>query len=363
MTYDDNLFELPSTSQLPPGATSDGSTWINVDTADLSFDRQYSSQTFHADVSLSRNNYTSLHYLDYNAVSYTARWQWQLGNRLSGTVGVDREQFLGSYSDFQNYTIPNLQTHTAQTFKLDWDASGPWHVVAGILHAQESSPAAFTQIGTFSQTDGQFGMSYVSQLGSSVTLQARDSLGTFSRALDYVDMLDTGYKQREAEVLTHLIVGAWTTADARIGYVDRRYDTFGQRDYQGWVGQLQLNWQPSAHTLLTLVGSRDLVSFEAPDSSYYWLNAVNVGPAWDITSKIRLDGSVGLSWRTFEGAIGAGPDVGRSDLIGNARLGMTYKPTLNSSISLYATVSQRRSTLAEFGYHDKTVGMEATLQF
>src|ERR1700731_282568 len=65
MTHDDNLFLLPNPSQVPAGAPGSGSTWIQTETADFSFDRQYSSQIFHADVSVNRNTYDSLHYLDY----------------------------------------------------------------------------------------------------------------------------------------------------------------------------------------------------------------------------------------------------------------------------------------------------------
>lgn len=363
MTYDDNLFELPNTSQLPAGLTSNGATWIYTGTVGLSFDRQYSSQIFHADVSLTRNEFSSLHYLDYNAVNYTGGWQWQLGSNLTGTLGVDQEQFLGSYSDYQYYTTSNVRTHMGQTFTLDWDASGPWHVVGGILHAKVVSPVVFSQVGSFSQTDFQFGAGYVSQLGSSAMLRVRQSIGSFSGALDYVNLLNSPYTQREAEAVTHWVAGGWTTVDARIAYVDRLYDDFGQRDYQGWVGSLQLNWQPSANTILKLLASRDLVSFQAADSSFYWLSQVSVGPQWNITSKLQLEGSVGLSWRTFEGPIGSGPDVGRSDRLGSARLSLTYKPTPGSSISLTGTVSQRRSNLAEFGYNENTVAMEATLQF
>ena len=364
MTHDDNLFLLPNPSVAPPGSSGDGSTWMQTETADFMFDHRYSAQIFHADVSVNRYTFDSLHYLDYNAVNYDAQWQWQLSDHLGGTLSVDHERFLDSYDDFHDYNTPNLSSHTAQTFKFDWDASGPWHLVGGLLHANVSSPTAFTEVGTFGQTDVQLGLSYVSPLGNSITFQLRDSVGTFDRALDPVDVLDNGYKQREAETLTHMMLGGWTSLDTRVGYVDRRYDNFAQRDYQGWVGRLQLNWQPSAHTSLNLAASRNLVSFESNDSSYYWVEQLSVGSAWDITSKIRLAGSANISWRTFDGAIENTGDSGaRSDHILGARLELDYKPTPKSSISLYVSSSQQNANMEDTAYKDRTFGITATLRF
>jgi exopolysaccharide biosynthesis operon protein EpsL len=364
MTHDDNLFSLPNPSVIPPGAPHTGSTWMETETAELSFDRIYGLQTVHADVNANHYTFNSLHYLDYTAVNYDALWQWQLSNRLSGSLGADREKILDSYNDFHQYGTPNLSIHTGETFKFDWDVVGPWHMVGGVVHARVSSPSSFTQIGTFTQTDFQLGAGYLSGLGNSVTFQVRDSIGSFSRELDTVDVLDNGYRQHEAEILTHWNVGAWTTVDTRIGYVERSYDHFSERDYRGWVGQVELNWQTSAHTSLKAVASRNVVAFQSADSSYYWLERVTVGPTWNVTSKLKVSATGSVSWRTFEGELGTNSTAGsRSDRIYGARLALDYKPTRYSSIGVFASWSQQNANVIETAYRDRTFGVTASLTF
>jgi exopolysaccharide biosynthesis operon protein EpsL len=361
MKYDDNLFLLPNPA--PAGGNSDSSTWLQTESAGFSFDHQYSGQVVHADATVINNRFDSFHYLDYNAVNYNGEWQWQLGSRLTGSITVDHEEYLDSYEDVRDYNTSNLVRHTGQAFKFDWDASGPWHIVGGILHAQNTNPSAFTQVGTFSQVDSQLGVSYVSALGNSVTLQLRDSDGRFDREPDYSSMLDNTYKQREAEVLTRMNVGGWTTLSTRVGYVDRRYPNFGERDYEGWVGRVEMAWQPSARTTLKLVASRDIVDYEQSDSSYYWLNELSLSPAWDITPKMRLEGRVGIGWGSFAGAVGPTPNGLRSDRVADASARFQYKPTAYSVIGVSASVSHRRSNFTGYGYQDKTVGVDATLTF
>ena len=364
MTHDDNLFLLPDPSVIPPGAPHTGSTWMETETADLSFDRIYGVQAVHADVSANHYSFNSLHYLDFNAVNYNAQWQWQLGTRLSGTISADREKTLQSYDNFHDYSTPNLNIHTGETFTFDWDAAGPWHVVGGVIHAKISSPSQFTQVGTFSQTDFQWGARYLSAAGNSVTFQVRNSIGTFSRDLDVADVLDNGYRQREAEVLSHWNVGAWTAVDTRIGYVDRSYDHFGQRDYQGWVGQVALNWQTSARTSLNATASRNVVAFQAGDTSYYWLEQLSVGPTWNVTSKVKLSATGNVSWRTFDGGLpGSATLEPRSDRVFGARLELDYQPTRRSSVSVFAALSQQNGNPVETAYKDRTFGITASYTF
>ena len=361
MKYDDNLFLLPNPA--PPGGVSDSSTWMQTESAGFSFDHQYSGQVVHADASVTNNRFDSFHYLDYNAVNYNGVWQWQLGSRLSGSITVDHEETLDSYEDVRDYNTPNLLRHTGQAFKFDWEAAGPWHIVGGILHAQDTNPAAFTQVGTFSQVDGQLGVSYVSALGNSVTLQLRDSDGRFDRDPDYTALLDNSYKQREAEVLTRMDIGGWTALTTRLGYVDRRYPNLGERDYEGWVGRVEMTWQPSAQTTLKLAASRDLVDYEESDSSYFWLNELSLSPVWNITPQLQLQGSVGIGWSSFAGAVEPTPYGTRSDRIANASARLQYKPTAYSVIGVSASISQRRSSYTGYGYQDKTIGVDATLTF
>jgi exopolysaccharide biosynthesis operon protein EpsL len=357
MKHDDNLFLLPNPGQAPT------STWMETASTAFSFDHLYSSQLVHLDASISNNRFYSFHYLDYNAVTYNGEWQWQLGNQLSGSITADREEYLDSYEEFQDYNTPNIVRHTGQAFKFDWNAAGPWHLVGGILHSQNDRPAAFTQVGTFSQIDGQLGVRYVTALGNSVTLQLRNSDGHFDREPDYSTLLDNAYTQHEAEVITRMNIGGWTALATRVGYVIRRYSNFGERDYQGWVGRVEVNWQPSARTVLNLAASRDLVDYEESDSSYYWLNELRLKPSWDMTAKLRLEGSVGIGWRSYQGAVGPIPNGSRSDRVGDVFARLRYKPTRGFVVGVSAGVSKRRSSFTGYNYQDKTVAVDATLTF
>lgn len=364
MTHDDNLFLLPNPSVVPTGAPGTGSTWIQTDTADFSFDHTYSRQVIHADVSLNRYTFDSLHYLDYDAVNYDASWQWQVTDRFSGTAMVDHEKFLDSYDDFQDYSIPNLSTHTGQTLKFDWNAVGPWHVVGGVVHANVTNPSADTAAGSFQQTDVQLGGAYLSQRGNSVTIQARDSIGTFDRDIDTAGLLDNRYKQREIEMLTHAQLGAWATLDTRIGYVDRSYDHFSQRDYRGLVGRAELDWQTSAYTIVKLTAARNAVDYQSDQVSYYWLDEISLGPTWNITGKLQLAATGNVSWRTFDGAITDVSTAGaKTDRVFGGRVALTYKPTRLTSIALFANLAQQNTNLAEAAYKDNTFGISVSWRF
>lgn len=141
--------------------------------------------------------------------------------------------------------------------------------------------------------------------------------------------------------------GAKTTVSGYIGYLQRRHNSAGGRDFDGVIGRLALNHQLSAKLGLTLTGERQLYEETYADQIYSVSESIGLGAVYQVTQKIKINLSDRLIWKSFKDLPGSGV-AKRSDLQQELKAGIGWTPINRLSVDIgyiYLTRSSDDSTL------------------
>jgi exopolysaccharide biosynthesis operon protein EpsL len=365
--HEDNLFRLPSGSAPPNpggGKSSSKSDLLSTAYVGIRIDKPYSLQRFQLDVTATQYNYRDNNYLNFAAVDYRGAWLWAASPQVTGVLSADKTSELTSYANLQNTTIRNKRTTENERFLADWLISGGWHLTGGVYRLRSiGENAGSTAIGDFDQKTGELGAKYVSANNNSIAAVHRESRGDYvGRSLDAVNLLDTGYKQRENELRSILQVSGSSLLDMRLGLIDRKFENFSQRNYSGTVGALSYRWTPTGKLRFSLTGGRDLVAYQESSDSYYASNYVSLTPEWLITDKTTARLKLDIAQNNFRGAVVPVTTM-RDDQIRSTQIGLNWRPTRTINIDGYLTHEQRSSNLSVFDYRANIAGVAASLLF
>jgi exopolysaccharide biosynthesis operon protein EpsL len=363
MKYDSNLFLLPSDANAASLiGTSKKSAFVYTEDADFLFDKTYSLQHFKVEADALHQSFQGFHYLDFSTVNYNAQWDWHLSPRLTGDIGASRHEELGDYADFQQYNVRNLETSNEQHFNVDFNAFPHWHLIGGLQRFSLDNPDAFSEVGSFTENSVQAGVKYVSTPGNQVTVLVRNSVGTFDRTLDPINLLDTQYVQRQAKLIVDYRLSGHSTMQGWVGYTNRQYGTFSVRDFSGPIGGASLNWTPTDKTSVNVSFVHDLIDYEDEASSYYMTNVVRIKPTWDVTSKVRVSAALEFAYNAFRDPVVPNSTL-RSDKEWGSELRVEYRPIKSTVLAAYTHWRKRSSNVDEFRYDDNVVGISGSFTF
>ncbi|HEX6733203.1 MAG TPA: XrtB/PEP-CTERM-associated polysaccharide biosynthesis outer membrane protein EpsL [Azonexus sp.] len=363
ITYDDNLFRLSSNSAVPVAGKSSRSDYLYTAFAGVRFDKTYSLQRFQVDLTTTRYEYQEYDFLSFTAVDYRAAWLWSLTPRLTGIVYADRVELPTNFSDFTGRSRRNIQTTEVRRAMADWAAGGAWHLIGGVIQTRLDNSGGFTEVGNYVQDSVEAGVRYVTAADNSLALVQRESRGDYSgRTLGDGSLLDTGYDQSETELRGHWKITGHSSFDARIGYLDRQHEHYGQRDFSGTVGRLAYLWEPTGKLQFTLATGRDLYSYQNDASSYYVYDYVSFVPAWLISSKTTLRLKLDYGKRDFRGPVQPTVEQ-REDTVRAAQLNLLWQPQPSIDVSAHVTREERDSNIDNLSFHGNIAGLSLTLRF
>lgn len=358
-TYDSNVFRLADNRPTPAGTEDSRSDVIYRTFAGVRFDKTVSLQRFQVDATATLTRFQKHDFLNFTGVDYRATWLWSVTPALTGTLEADRTEALTSYADFAAGGNRNVQTRETQRFLADWAVTGGWHLVGGLIRAKIANTAAFNAVGSYTQETAEGGVRYVTAANNSYALVARGSRGEYETRVG--NMLPLEFDQTEAELQARWQITGHSTLDGRIGYLDRKHDTYAQRDFSGAVGALNYRWTPTGKLQFTLTAGRDLFSYQQDDSSYFVANYATLTPLWQITEKTSARLVLGVTQRDYRGAVvGNG---GREDTIRSAQVGVTWRALRSLDLDGYVTAEQRSSNGTNLNYHATIAGISAVLRF
>ena len=358
LMHDDNLFRLSSDAN--PQAllgTSQKSDTIRVTTVGLKFAKDYSLQRFELEASLIDYRYKTFDYLDFTASNYAAAWRWALTPRLKGNFTRNRTEALNSFTDYSNYRQQNIRTTTNTRFDGDFELGAAVHLIAGVAQNESTNSKIFLAEGDSTYDSADFGLRYVFRSGASVSLVRRQGSGDYTNRNQPIPtgLYDNGFDQNDTELRAVWPVTAKTRVEGRIAHTERKHDHYAQRDYDGTVGNLSLNWGITAKTSLTATLSRELVSYQTLYSSYYQADRFVIAPYWQISAKTGLRLRYDYSERDYLGAIAATSFNGRTDTIKLGAIAFEWAPYSNTLISA-ALQNEKRSSNKPGQDYDSTMG-------
>jgi exopolysaccharide biosynthesis operon protein EpsL len=367
LRHEDNLFRLPSGSSPPnagSGNSSSKSDTISTLYAGVRVDKLYSLQRFQLDVTATHYNYRNNDYLDFTAVDYRGAWLWSVSPRLTGVLSADKTSALTSYADLQNSTVKNKRTIENQRFMADWWVDGAWHLTGGgYRQRSKGNNNELSAFGDYEENTGELGVRYVAANDNSIAVVFRETDGEYlGSMLNSASLLDTHYRQSESQVRGIFHITGHSLIDGRIGFVDRNYDHFSQRNYSGAVGELTYRWTPTGKLRFGLTGGRNLVAYQELGNSYYVSNYVNLIPEWLVTEKTTIRLGLGVAQNDYRGAVAPVRSM-REDTVRSAQIGVNWRPTPTITVDGYFTHEQRSSNLPRSDYDANVAGVSASLLF
>ena len=367
LRHEDNFFRLPSSSAAPnvgAGNSSSKSDLIATTYAGIRVDKSYALQRFQLDVTATNYSYRSNDFLNFSALDYRGAWLWSLTPRLTGTLSADRTTELTSYANLLNTNVRNKRTNENQRLMADWWLTGSWHLTGGVYHQRsEGQNTQQTAEGDYDQNTGEFGIRYVSPANNSIAAVHRETRGDYlGRSLDFVNLLDTQYRQSENELRSIVQVTGHSLLDLRLGLVDRSYDHFSQRDYSGAVGELAYRWTPTGKLNIALAGGRNLVAYQEAGNSYYASKYIRLTPEWLVTDKTTIRLRLDVAQNDYRGAVRPVTTL-REDTIRTLQFGLNWRPTRTITVDGYLTHEQRSSNISGADYDANVAGVTAALLF
>jgi hypothetical protein len=167
-----------------------------------------------------------------------------------------------------------------------------------------------------------------------------------------------------------------TSIDARVGHLARHHAHFPERDFEGFVGNFNLNWAATGKTRVVAGWARDLLNFQlAPNtfvgspffqpfsSSYVAANRVFFAPVWQMTEKVALRLRYDFILRDHLGAIQFVPGGDRTDTSHSGMIAVDWQPLRALFISGALQRDHRSSDHRGFDFDSSAASVSARLNF
>jgi exopolysaccharide biosynthesis operon protein EpsL len=352
--YDDNLFLLPASVR---------SDRITTEYVGVRLDKQYAMQRLKFDYTLTKYQYQTYNYLNFDAKEYKAAWLWTLTPYLTGSLSADRSQSQYGFQDVKNNGTKNVSTRDNRNFSADWSPYGNWHMLAGLTNSRNLNSQNFQADRGYQQNSIDFGLRYAFRSGSSITLMEHDRQGVYENsALDSVHFYDNGFSEKENEAQLAWQLSGKSALNLRAAMVNREHDHFSQRDYSGLNGNVSYTWTPTGRLQLSLSAARDLASYQTINSNYTRNDTLSIAPSYVLSEKVTVRGSASITDRTFVGE-GVIPSSNRVDTSKIASINIDWTPMRSVTIGANLQRNSRSSNVSGFDFSDTTAGLSANLYF
>lgn len=362
--YDDNIFRLAGGVDPTPlvGQSSRGDQ-IETSAVGVSFKKPYSMQQLEANAERVCYRYDRYGFLNSNVNNGSVAWRWHFLPAISGNLIATTSQALAGFADYRTFNQPNLRTTTRKRFDADWQVAGGWHLVGGVEQTHYRNSQAFTQDDSTRVTAQDIGVRYLFRSGASVGVTATQSNGQYSRTVDPLQQLDSGYREHRNLVRLSWPVTGKSTLEGELGRVSRTNDNFASRDYSANVGAVKWGWTPTGKLALQMSLRRNVASWTDLTSSYYVEDTLSVAPVWQVSAKVKASLQLDRKERDFRAPVTTAPFVPRRDRQNAAQLAVEWVPMRFLTVTGYVANERRGSTVSGFDYVSKSFGATVQLTF
>jgi exopolysaccharide biosynthesis operon protein EpsL len=381
VTYDSNVFRLsPIVNPVALTGIPKRSDQIIISTFALSLNKVYAMQRFEATGSLVDNRYNNFDFLNFLGKNYTAAWHWYATPYLHGRLTSSHSESLNNFANltgFANSTNRNLRTNDNYHFEGVFEIDRAWHLIGGLDHNVAKNSKLTIQDFSNRVSSVEGGIRYTRPSGASLTYKVRSGTGEFMNRPEpiVVNLFDNRFNEMEHEVRLLWPVTAKAFIDARGGYLSREHVHFPQRDFAGFVGNVNLNWAVTSKVRVNASWARQLSnyqtaptaflgsSFQRFSSSFIATHRFTVAPVWQITEKTALRLRYDYVLSDFEGAVIPLPAGIRSDSMHSGLIALEWQPLKVVFLSAAFHRDRRRSNLGGFDFDSTAGSISAKLNF
>ena len=363
-SYDSNFFRLQNDqAALDRLGTTDRAASYTILSAGANINWQVSRQRIKAKAEVNRTRFDRYTALDFDGRDTLLQWDWLVGSRLSGDVGVRENVAQGSFVNIQQ-PVNNLITQRQAFAHGAIQIGAPWKLKFGAQKIDASNSLASFQTQNSNVETYNAGLQYQTRAGSVVEFISEMSNGRYpNRQIVGLSPVDNTYKQWDNGVAALWQPTGKTTLKGRLNYTSRSYNDVPQRDFSGITGLMSANWQVTEKTGLGLFLYRNVGVIENTTASYSVNRGVALTAAWKATAKVALNLSLQQDRIAYTGDPGfvLATTPARQDKLNSVLLGANYQVLRNTALglSLQRGVNQSNQALASYSYNSIMVNVRS----
>ncbi|WP_426208230.1 XrtB/PEP-CTERM-associated polysaccharide biosynthesis outer membrane protein EpsL [Massilia sp. TWP1-3-3] len=360
--HDDNLFRIPGDR---PAFDNQRSDWARYLIGGLLFDKAYGRQKVYLQGKVSSVKFDHFKQIDYNGKDMLGLLDWQLGNRLEGSLGASYAETLAPYTDIRTRER-NLREHRRGHADGAWRMHPQWRLRVAAARDKYSYQIPIQQVNDRTEDALEAGLDFTPRSGSTAGVVVRRVKGRYPNPRSISGMLvNDDFTQDELKAKVHWNVTGASSVNVLAGYARRRHELLGQRDAKGFNGRVTASLNPRQKLRLNAAAWREFAAVESDLVSYSLNRGASAGASWDASAKVRVDASLSSERRRYQGGFLSALQGQARDRLRNAALGVTWSP--RSTLQLNANYAHQRRSGAVFlgngSFKANTFSVSASAQF
>lgn len=358
--YEDNLYRLPDGIDPQRGERAD---LVSMTRLGAEFRQSLGLQQFSAGAGVTAARYRDSDHLDYEGVDADALWGWTLGRALGGRLAFRQTQTLSGFDDFAAQDR-SLNTYRRLEFTGDHALSPRWFWGLGASYTSSEYSGDTRPSGDYRARGLSLRSGYSGHAGERVTLSVGRTVGDYPNR-SASNFSDQGYTQND-----YRLTGQWTVTGATrlsgyLGYLTRSYDFADNRDYDGAVGRVEMDWRPTGKLRINSHVRREIGAQEDLVDNYVVTDAIAVRPSWSLSDKIELSSELELRRRDYGGDPGFLPEseADRSERLRRIGISAAYRYSRALGFGASLRWESRSADNDAREYDASTASVSANLRF
>jgi len=309
-------------------------------------------QGLHAEGRVDSYVYNQFGELDNIAYGGLAEWRYEVGNDLSGAIGVSRRKFQANLSEIQRATYDPIT-------ETQFSANGRY--VLG-PHVGLRGGAAFIDYVRPARADSNTkttivngGIDWVTSLGNVLGVEAAQAHGN-APVNQLVDPLrvfvNNDYTQRDVGVIANIGISPTMRVAGRYGKTTREYTELPGRNFSGPTYDALFQWYPGNKTMFTVETEKHVSSIIDIGASHITVTGFAVGPGWAPTAKLNFQARFLKQHQVFEGdpAAQLGITPVREEYVRGYRLGAYWELSRQVHFQFSVDHGERESNILGRNY-------------
>jgi len=362
-TYDDNLYRLPSSTDVTTVAGPLATREDSFNSISLGGDGRWFSdnQVFGLNFRADENRYTHNDSLNNISGKGNLEWDWRLATQWSGQAGVSYFRGLANFASTGYYARDVVQRE--DYFGTVRYQLGPhWSVYGGVIGADTQQTAVPEQLYDYHSNAGNAGIEFATSSSNTIALDYRYTDATFPQ--DFVangTLFSSDYREDTARLLVKYVFSAATELDASAGYLKRDYPVSNFATYSGDIWQVALKWQPTDNLQWVVSGWRQLTAYVEAQSDYFVSNGGSIASVWAASDTLALSLAVSKENHDYiDSSPSAVTFVSRFDRVTTGQARLAYSPTAYLNFKLTFRYNKAESNQAQFQYNDGVAAASVT---
>jgi hypothetical protein len=304
--------------------------------------------------------------IDHVAYGLLGEWQWELGNQLSGTIGVTRNRRNVDLAEVQR-PVKDMITDTRYYATAGYLISPSFRVRGAVDQGRgDRQSRGDAEVRRTSVTAGA---DYVTPLGNAIGVEVRRASGD-APIPEFVapagTFVNNDFHETEVSLVATYNLGTTLRTTGRVGRTKRDYSSIPGRDFDGTTGRLEVDWLAGNKTRLSFAAYKEPRSIIDVAASHVVVKGITFGPSWAPTAKTVLSARWLREERDFQGdptiALVPGTPL-RNETVRLWRFAVGWEPQRHWELGLGVDKGERESNLAGRDYDYTAVMANVTYRF